>query len=324
MKLDKKLSKLVSQKPKENNYSCNKNNWVINLTKESIPQDVLDVVSLGCNFNLKPKFTTQNIFTTVKNVEHSLCNKEFAYNKEVRDIIVENIIKHNDNNSSFSKYDIEFSKKVKTAKNFLKEHKNICFTCADKGNVTVCVNTDEYCEQMENIFSDTKTYKIINKNPLSSLQKNVHQFLSFLNDNEFLQKKYHNNSLTQTNTVLPKAYGLPKIHKEGITLRPIIFSINSPVHFLAKILNSNLSSVLKKPDSHIDNSFQLLDMISNINIPPNYMLLSLDVTSLFTNVPCQLVINSLDKRYSQINNHSKIPFVHIIELVKFLFDNTFF
>ena len=52
IKLEKKLIKLVSNKPKKNNF-CNKNNWLINLTEESIPQDVINVVSLGRNFNLK-------------------------------------------------------------------------------------------------------------------------------------------------------------------------------------------------------------------------------------------------------------------------------
>ena len=108
----------------------------------------------------------------MKNVEHSLHMKDFAYSNEVREIIVNNIIKYNNNNNSISKHDIEFSKKVKITKNFLKEHTNIFFTCADKGNVTVCIYTDEYIEKMEkNIFSDTNTYIMIKKNPLSSEQK---------------------------------------------------------------------------------------------------------------------------------------------------------
>ena len=63
--------------------------------------------------------------------------KDFTYNKEVREIIVGNIIKHNNNNSTISKQDIALSKKVKITKNYLKEHKNLFFICADKGNVTV-------------------------------------------------------------------------------------------------------------------------------------------------------------------------------------------
>ena len=42
-KLDKKLSRLLSRKT-NNNIICNKRNWLINLTKESFPQDVLDGV----------------------------------------------------------------------------------------------------------------------------------------------------------------------------------------------------------------------------------------------------------------------------------------
>ncbi|KAG8239602.1 hypothetical protein J437_LFUL018654 [Ladona fulva] len=36
----------------------------------------------------------------------------------------------------------------------------------------------------------------------------------------------------------PRLYGLPKIHKEGAPLRPIVSAINSPTYNLAKVLSS--------------------------------------------------------------------------------------
>ena len=66
------------------------------------------------------------------------------------------------------------------------------------------------------------------------------------------------------------------------------------------------------------------DKISKIKIPSTHVLLSLDVCSLFTNIPCDLVLDSLDRRYTHIHNKCKIPFHEIRNTVRFLFDNTFF
>ncbi|CAB0030915.1 unnamed protein product, partial [Trichogramma brassicae] len=71
----------------------------------------------------------------------------------------------------------------------------------------------EYIRSMKEMLSDTKTYRRVSRNPLEELQSNVYGFLRHLNDNEFLEYKYKNRALTQTNTTLAKCYGLPKIHK---------------------------------------------------------------------------------------------------------------
>ena len=55
-----------------------------------------------------------------------------------------------------------------------------------------------------------------------------------LNGNDYLRIKYHDYALTLTDTMLAKGYGLPKIHKEGFPVRPIILLINSPAYKLAK------------------------------------------------------------------------------------------
>ena len=119
-----------------------------------------------------------------------------------------------------------------------------------------------------------------------------------MNRKEFLNRQYHNNDLTQTDTTLAKAYGLPKIHKADVPLRPIISLVNSPTHFLAKLVYTELKKCIKPPSSRVNNSFEFKNTISNINVPSGFSLLSLDVSSLFTNIPCELVLRSLDKRYT--------------------------
>ena len=54
------------------------------------------------------------------------------------------------------------------------------------------------------------------------------------------------------------------------------------------------------------------------------MFISLDVSSLFTNITCEQVIKSLEKRARIIRQKCKIPLDLIIEYTRFLFDNTVF
>ena len=53
----------------------------------------------------------------------------------------------------------------------------------------------------------------------------------------------------------PRAYALPKIHKD-CPFRIIISSINSPLYSL--FLHSIIIKTIPKADSHIENSFKLV------------------------------------------------------------------
>jgi len=54
------------------------------------------------------------------------------------------------------------------------------------------------------------------------------------------------------------------------------------------------------------------------------MLLSLDVKSLFTNIPLELVMEAINSRWSYIKKVTKITKDEFIAAVQFIFDSTFF
>ena len=86
----------------------------------------------------------------------------------------------------------------------------------------------------------------------------------------------------------------------------------------------DLKTAIPKLSSHINNSFELKEKLKNITITNEYSLLSLDVTSLFINISCELVLDSLDRRAVSIHNHCNIPLDELKECTAFLFNNTFF
>ena len=92
-------------------------------------------------------------------------------------------------------------------------------------------------------------------------------------------------------SVRPRLYGLPKTHKLGNPLRPILSMISSPQHKLARYLNDLLSPVLKHYSTFtVKDSFDFAAMIRETEASNTYMA-SFDVKSLFTNVPLEETID---------------------------------
>ncbi|EFN72061.1 hypothetical protein EAG_00118, partial [Camponotus floridanus] len=54
---------------------------------------------------------------------------------------------------------------------------DILFTRADKGNITVALNKDDYLSNMSVLLADENTYKVVNKSPIKKLTSNLHDLL---------------------------------------------------------------------------------------------------------------------------------------------------
>ena len=87
----------------------------------------------------------------------------------------------------------------------------------------------------------------------------------------------------------------------------MVSSINSPTIYLAKFINNILTKAHSKPLSSIKNSQNLIEILSNLTFPENHIMISLDVTSLFTNVPTELVLKGMDRRWPLIKKVTKLP-----------------
>ena len=95
-----------------------------------------------------------------------------------------------------------------------------------------------------------------------------------------------------TGCVLPKFYGLPKIHKNRHPLRPIVSSRGSVTYGVAKVLRQGYPTI-SEPNPPI--IYKVLgDFVSNakgFTLQLGECLSSYDVTSLFTSVPIEPALN---------------------------------
>jgi len=90
------------------------------------------------------------------------------------------------------------------------------------------------------------------------------------------------------------------------------------------LLQKILKTSLVVSHSCCKNSNDLINKIQNIYIPDNYDLASLDVTSLFTNVPIDKVLNIFEMKWPSIEHYTSIPKNEFLEATKFVFNSTYF
>ena len=170
----------------------------------------------------------------------------------------------------------------------MSDNKNLLFTSA------VCVHRELYNELANNLLSDKSKYSVKKRTKtfLETWQKKSSVIYKRWNKNGYLDKPVANdNELTLTDTVYPKFYGLMKLRKNVIALTPKVSTINSTVSKMSGILCSVLQQSCPLPKYNVLNRIELKNELKNLFIPDDYVMLSLDVTSSFTNITGKLVIN---------------------------------
>lgn len=125
------------------------------------------------------------------------------------------------------------------------------------------------------------------------------------------------------NATFSKSYGLRKIHKTQ--LKPIILSIDYPnskvSQFLTDILTKRYSS---EKTYYIKNCTDFPRFVCNITLSGDFVIISLDVVSLFTKILKDLVKSSIESGWDNIKYPCDIPKEHLLKRIDFIFDSTEF
>nr|VZI19092.1 unnamed protein product [Spirometra erinaceieuropaei] len=128
-----------------------------------------------------------------------------------------------------------------------------------------------------------------------------------------------------TDTALARFYGLPKIHKPNVPLRPIVALKGSPTYNLAKWMSRKLNFLREGSVASVNSASQFLADIRGKTIQPDQIMVSFDVVSLFTSIPPDLARDVLRKRLEEKYNETTGPLKiqHLMQLFAFC-QRTFF
>ena len=148
---------------------------------------------------------------------------------------------------------------------------------------------------MKHLISDTTKFKELQHNPTKYREESLSSYLRKLRKDKIIDDPTFYKILPSGSSpgVL---YGLPKVHKTGCPFRPIVSSVNTYNYNLASYLVSILQPISTNQYT-VKDAFRFADWAKKYK--HNNGMCSLDVSSLFTNVPLEETLNiCLDKLYS--------------------------
>ncbi|XP_065362086.1 uncharacterized protein LOC135955655 [Calliphora vicina] len=129
--------------------------------------------------------------------------------------------------------------------------------------------------------------------------------------------------MTTQAAAAPELYGLPKIHKDGIPLRPISASMKVPCYSLSKYIGTILRNIVS-PKYNIQNSVELKRKLESVSLENDDIMVSFDVVSLFTNIPIHLAIRNILDKWKTLKEHTAIPRQTFLKILQFcLTDNNY-
>ncbi|XP_067617449.1 uncharacterized protein [Eurosta solidaginis] len=299
------LHKIINNK--NINYAHKPNNtlnYIFTKIKDPIPKDQQNdvVYKITCNGRDDDKCGKWYIGTTKRQLGIRIYeHQKDAANKTTNTGLAHHLTKSNHiaDFSNVEILDIEKREKTRMSLESIRIQQQIS-------------NTLNFKEYFDNI--SRKVYKTIRKDPTQQLMRKNNAIVNELfKENKInIREKFQ---LASTAAVAPRLYGLPKIHKESMPLRPISSSTRVPCCKLSKHIGAILKNIISE-DFNIKNAFQLKERLKNINIEDDEVLISFDVISLFTNIPTHLAIQTIMKQWSQLEKHTNISrkqFQNILE-----------
>ncbi|CAH1240098.1 NOTCH2 [Branchiostoma lanceolatum] len=160
----------------------------------------------------------------------------------------------------------------------------------------------------------------------TTLESTDQTALEKLKDDKFLDQATY--FKLNPNTEQPPAfYGLPKIHKPGVPLRPIVSGIGSVTYNLAGYLAKILGPLVGKSQHHVQNSADFVQKIKDITVAEDEIITSYDVCSLFTCIPPKEAVSVVREALEAddtLADRTKLSVDHICELLDLCLGCTYF
>ena len=177
----------------------------------------------------------------------------------------------------------------------LQNNTQIVIKPADKGGSIVIQNRSDYLREGYKQLSNHDFYMELNYDPTELNRITVQNKIEDMFQNgeiDITVKEY----LTDVHCKTPNFYMLPKIHK-GITPpqgRPILSANGSPTEKISQFVDHFLNPLCPSIKSYIKDSTHFLTLLEEINqVPDGSYLVTLDVNSLYTNIPVNAGITAV-------------------------------
>jgi hypothetical protein len=181
----------------------------------------------------------------------------------------------------------------------LKE-KEVVYSYPDKGKGVVILDKEDYNKAMEEHLTSGQYQKIgpASISAVDTYQKKVATELLDMMKEDLISKQ-DKWRLRVTNPRIPRMSGLPKIHKAGNQIRPVVTSIDAPTSRAAKEVVKLVRGIKIEVNYSVKNSAEIANVLKKETIQENEELVSFDVKALFPSVPETEAVELLKARIKE-------------------------
>lgn len=316
--MTRKLNNLIKI---EKDHLVTEEKWIKNLTDKTIPADVRKILALGPKFAYPPERRDISVKHLLADVEQAISwapkEAQNILRAKTTNVITNHLNKNRDVSSTTTQM-------LKQTRKFLSENPDIVVTDSDKGGVTVLISRDEYDRKMTELLEDRSVYKVLARDPTQSFQNKNNEVVKLLKDKEYIDPVTAR-KLTTYKAVAPRLYGLPKVHKQDIPMRPIVSTINSPTSGISKWMADILKAAFADYNEFsIKNSFDFAEKMNNFKLPDEHAVISLDVVSLFTNISLELTLHIIQEEWTRVEQVTTVPIEWFVSIMEFIFSANYF
>ena len=215
----------------------------------------------------------------------------------------------------------------------LKQKSEIIIKPADKGAATVIMDTENYVFEAEKQLANRKHYQPLEEPIYIKTVPKFNKILMKLEKKKFLNERQVE-YLTASEEARPRQlYLLPKIHKDPgkWTIpekmppgRPIISDCSSESYTIASYIDHFLAPLATIHPSYLRDTQHFLEEIAQVqDIPEDALLITIDVTALYTNIENKEGVEAVKTIFQQ-NPDPERPDEEILELLKLSLENNDF
>ena len=191
--------------------------------------------------------------------------------------------------------DLMFSKPARIRDNLtklerkaIKQQRNrtdIVIKPADKGSGTVIMDYNWYVNECLRQLNDAKFYKLQSKDLTNEIQKRLKEYVNRLYKEDLIDEPTFKYLSSNSDPQAGRFYILPKIRKQGNPGRPIISSNGHPTERISQFVDFHLKPLVQMLPSYIKDTTHFLLQLQNLGpLPDNAILVTLDISSLYTNI----------------------------------------
>lgn len=299
------------------------NKAVVNMSNISVPDFVMETLSLGPKFVTNCEEDSMNFIATIAESDN-IINNYGGFTHDTIRMYMKSAVENNHNKNQLIPW---YSFIINQTKHYIENNEALRAVQCDKGKIIAIMNTTDYLNEIEKLINNDD-YKVMNAKDILVIKSQHNAFLRGLKKRKLISE-YHYEMASKQSNVMPKFYALPKLHKlkivnnrldisNGIPMRPIVSCSGALNYTLTEIITKILEEFFPISKHNITNSVEFVKEIRKVVLKDGQKVFSFDIVAMFTSLPHKKIITIIEGKKNEIEK--KYDYQFIMSAVRYIIE----